>query len=114
MPKTSLNWSNSIASSTKVGLWSSLVRSAQIMQFTFLSDENIKFPTHYPTSSLLGCVNVESCLPQEEYRELYPEGESDSPYVFVCSKPEQLPVLLPVQGQPKICKYFKEHTLATV
>ncbi|KAH8397807.1 hypothetical protein KR222_002247 [Zaprionus bogoriensis] len=54
--------------------------------------------------SLLGCVHVDSCLPQEEYRELYPQGESDSPYVFVCTKPEQLPLLLPVQGEHKICE----------
>ncbi|XP_017872246.1 PREDICTED: activating signal cointegrator 1 [Drosophila arizonae] len=88
---------------------------AQLEQFyrELYKDENIKFPTHYPTSSLLGCVNVESCLPQEEYRELYPEGESDSPYVFVCSRPEQLPVLLPVQGEPKIYELpLKTHNAA--
>lgn len=71
-----------------------------------LADPNIKFPSHYPTSSLLGCVHVDSCLPQEEYRDTYPNGESDSPYVFVCSKPEQLNLLLPVQGDHKICKDF--------
>jgi len=49
---------------------------------------------------------VDSCLPQEEYRELYPNGESESPYVFVCTKPEQLNILLPVHGDHKICEQF--------
>jgi hypothetical protein len=29
-----------------------------------------EFPPHYPTSCLLGCVDVEAVLPQEEYRSL--------------------------------------------
>jgi hypothetical protein len=29
-----------------------------------------EFPPHYPTSCLLGCVDVEDVLPQEEYRSL--------------------------------------------
>ncbi|ALC49402.1 CG11710 [Drosophila busckii] len=77
------------------------------------NDKNLKFPTSYPTSSLLGCVHVNNCLPQEEYRELYPNGESDSPYVFVCSKPEQLPLLLPVHGEHKIYELpLKTHNAA--
>ncbi|XP_017073700.1 activating signal cointegrator 1 [Drosophila eugracilis] len=76
-------------------------------------DPDIKFPTHYPTSSLLGCVHVDSCLPQEEYRDAYPNGESESPYVFVCTKPEQLNILLPVQGDHKIYELpLKTHTAA--
>ncbi|XP_026847084.1 activating signal cointegrator 1 [Drosophila persimilis] len=76
-------------------------------------DPNMKFPEHYPTSSLLGCVHVENCVPQEEYRDTYPRGESDSPYVFVCSKPEQLPILLPVQGDHKIYELpLKTHNAA--
>ncbi|BFG00184.1 activating signal cointegrator 1 [Drosophila madeirensis] len=76
-------------------------------------DPNLKFPEHYPTSSLLGCVHVENCVPQEEYRDSYPRGESDSPYVFVCSKPEQLQILLPVQGDHKIYELpLKTHNAA--
>jgi hypothetical protein len=29
-----------------------------------------EFPPHYPTSCLLGCVDVEDVLPQEEYRSI--------------------------------------------
>ncbi|KAM8719380.1 hypothetical protein ACLKA7_012004 [Drosophila subpalustris] len=88
---------------------------AHMEQFyrTLYGDDDIEFPTHYPTSSLLGCVHVENCLPQEEYRDLYPQGESDSPYVFVCTKPEQLPLLLPVQGEHKIYELpLKTHNAA--
>ncbi|XP_067639757.1 activating signal cointegrator 1 [Eurosta solidaginis] len=66
------------------------------------NDPNIKFPEHYPTGCLLGCVRVDDCLAQEEYREVYPNGESDSPYVFVCSNPEALPVVFPIKGHHKI------------
>ena len=57
-----------------------------------------------PTSCLLGCVDVVDVLPQEEYRELYPQGESNSPYVFICTNPQELLVKFPMQGQHKICK----------
>ena len=58
-----------------------------------------------PTSCLLGCVDVVDVLPQEEYRDMYPDGESNSPYVFVCTNPQELLVKFPMQGQHKICKY---------
>jgi hypothetical protein len=32
--------------------------------------ENLFFPLKYPTSCLLGCVDMLDCLPQEEYREM--------------------------------------------
>lgn len=73
---------------------------------TYYNDPNIKFPEHFPTGCLLGCVRVDDCLAQEEYRELYPDGESESPYVFVCSNPQQLPVVFPIRGQHKICTFF--------
>ncbi|XP_030381627.1 activating signal cointegrator 1 [Scaptodrosophila lebanonensis] len=88
---------------------------AQMEEFyrQLYNNPKLKFPTHYPTSSLLGCVHVDSCLPQEEYRELFPNGESDSPYVFVCTNPEQLPLLLPVQGEHKIYELpLKTHNAA--
>ncbi|KAH8387137.1 hypothetical protein KR093_005053 [Drosophila rubida] len=88
---------------------------AQMEQFyrTLYNDDTLEFPTHYPTSSLLGCVHVDNCLPQEEYRDLYPQGESDSPYVFVCNNPEQLPMLLPVHGEHKIYELpLKTHNAA--
>ncbi|XP_032597186.1 activating signal cointegrator 1 isoform X2 [Drosophila grimshawi] len=50
---------------------------AQMEDFyrSLYNDKDLKFPTHYPTGSLLGCVHVEHCLPQEEYRDMYPQDE---------------------------------------
>lgn len=74
--------------------------------FTFL-DPGLVFPRKYPTSCLLGCVFVEDCVSQERYRQLYPDGESDSPYVLICTNPMILPVFYPMQGQHKICKLLQ-------
>ncbi|XP_055628565.1 activating signal cointegrator 1 [Toxorhynchites rutilus septentrionalis] len=65
-------------------------------------DESIEFPSQYPSGCLLGCVSVQDVLPQEEYRKQYPEGESESPFVFVCTDPQELPIRFPVKGQHKI------------
>ncbi|XP_034191480.1 activating signal cointegrator 1 isoform X1 [Osmia lignaria lignaria] len=72
--------------------------------YRVLKDERIIFPESYPTSSLLGCVTVVDVLPQEEYRKSYPEGENDSPYVFICENPCVLPIKFPIQGKHKIYK----------
>ncbi|BFZ02095.1 hypothetical protein BsWGS_05134 [Bradybaena similaris] len=68
------------------------------------NDPSLNFPKDYPTGCLLGCVNVEDCLSQDDYREQYPEGESASPYVFICSNPQQLIVKFPIKGKHKIYK----------
>ena len=65
---------------------------------------NVAFPKQYPVSCLLGCVDLVDCLAQEDYKEECQEGESESPYVFVCENPQQLAVKFPVKGQHKIWK----------
>lgn len=67
-------------------------------------DDSIEFPMQYPSGCLLGCVLVQDCLPQEEYRKQYPTGESDSPFVFICSEPQELPIRFPIKGMHKICE----------
>lgn len=69
-------------------------------------DENLRFPSQYPSGVLLGCVNVTDCLPQEEYRKYYPNGESESPFVFICESPQELSIRFPVKGDHKICKFL--------
>lgn len=44
-------------------------------------------------------------MPQEEYRKVYPTGESDSPFVLVCNEPQELPIRFPITGMHKICEY---------
>ena len=69
-----------------------------------IKGEILNFPTQYPCGVLLGCVKLTDCLPQEEYRKLYPNGESESPFVFICEDPQELPVRFPIKGDHKICK----------
>ncbi|XP_064608774.1 activating signal cointegrator 1-like isoform X2 [Liolophura sinensis] len=70
----------------------------------YYNDPKLKFPTQYPVSCLLGCVNVLDCLGQEEYRQKFPEGESASAYVFICDHPQELVIKFPIKGKHKIYK----------
>uniref|UniRef100_A0A182P7X1 Activating signal cointegrator 1 n=1 Tax=Anopheles epiroticus TaxID=199890 RepID=A0A182P7X1_9DIPT len=78
------------------------IRELETFYRKLYDDETIQFPTQYPSGCLLGCVSVQDCLPQEEYRKQYPAGESDSPFVFVCEEPQELPIRFPVKGDHKI------------
>ncbi|KAF7232402.1 hypothetical protein EG68_09814 [Paragonimus skrjabini miyazakii] len=72
-------------------------------------------PQSYPTGCLLGRVNVVDVLSQEEYRAKFPDGPSESPYVFVCDDPRELLIKLPITGKHKIYKLEKHvHTAAKV
>ena len=62
------------------------------------------FPDNLPVSCLLGCVDVVDVLAQEEYRERFPDGESSSPFVFICENPQELMIKFPMTGQHKICE----------
>jgi hypothetical protein len=81
-------------------------RMEQFYRIHFKKDENsLKFPSQYPSGVLLGCVEVTDCLPQEEYRKVHQGGESESPFVFICNDPQELPVRFPIKGMHKICKF---------
>lgn len=80
------------------------IRQLEDRYRVLLGKENITFPQHYPPGCLLGCVDVVDVLPQEEYRERFPEGESESPYVFVCQNPQEMVIKFPIKGQHKIFK----------
>uniref|UniRef100_A0A2P2I2W1 Activating signal cointegrator 1-like n=1 Tax=Hirondellea gigas TaxID=1518452 RepID=A0A2P2I2W1_9CRUS len=64
--------------------------------------DNLVLPQHYPAGCLLGCVDVIDVLPQEEYRVQYPDGESESPYVFVCNNSQEMIFKFPMKGEHKI------------
>ncbi|XP_047437437.1 activating signal cointegrator 1 [Mugil cephalus] len=65
-----------------------------------------RFPKEYPTGCLLGCVNMTDCLSQEQFREQFPGTceESSSPFVFICTNPQELLVKFPMKGKHKIWK----------
>ncbi|CAL8079942.1 unnamed protein product [Calicophoron daubneyi] len=69
-------------------------------------------PASYPTGCLLGRVNVVDVLSQEEYREKYPNGLSESPYVFVCDDPHEVLIKFPITGKHKIYKLPRNIHLA--
>lgn len=80
------------------------IQNAEHMYEILKEESRLRFPSGYPTSCLLGCVNIVDCLPQEEYRVKFPDGESDSPFVFICEGAQELPIRFPVQGKHKIYK----------
>ncbi|KAL3320696.1 Activating signal cointegrator 1 [Cichlidogyrus casuarinus] len=63
------------------------------------------FPSSYPTSCILGSVNVIDVLPLTNYLEQFPEGESSCPFVFICDNPRELLFKLPMKGKHKICQF---------
>jgi len=67
----------------------------------------VNFPKEYPSACLLGCVEVVDVQPQDDYREAHSDGESHSPFVFVCSEPEELVVRFPIKGKHKLWKLDK-------
>lgn len=77
------------------------VENVEAMYRSFYG-KKIKFPDTYQRGVILGRVVVTDCLPQEEYRVKYPNGESDSPYVFICDNPLEMKINLPIRGQHKI------------
>lgn len=90
------------------------VEEVQNMYKLLYPEREINFPSFYPTGCLLGCVNVDDCLAQEEYQKRYPGGESDSPFVFICSNPISLRLRFPIKGQHKIYSLDKSIHQAAV
>eukprot|EP01043_Picozoa_sp_COSAG02_P020478 COSAG02_NODE_1012_length_15221_cov_33.681524_4_plen_300_part_00 len=69
--------------------------------------EEWPWPEHFPSSMLLGCIEVTDCIDQDEYRDRCQRGElvdegNGSSYLFVAKDPIQLLVPLRVSGQHKV------------
>uniref|UniRef100_A0A8C5PNG1 Activating signal cointegrator 1 n=1 Tax=Leptobrachium leishanense TaxID=445787 RepID=A0A8C5PNG1_9ANUR len=74
--------------------------------YRVLLGKDVVFPKDYPTGCLLGCVKVEDCLELNQFKEQYPSlgQESMSPFVFICTNPQELLLKFPMKGQHKIWK----------
>ncbi|XP_024423334.1 activating signal cointegrator 1 isoform X1 [Desmodus rotundus] len=74
--------------------------------YRFLRGEDVEFPNDYPSGCLLGCVDLIDCLSQNQFKDQYPDmsQESDSPFVFICTNPQEMIVKFPIKGNPKIWK----------
>ncbi|XP_069723300.1 activating signal cointegrator 1 isoform X2 [Phaenicophaeus curvirostris] len=74
--------------------------------YRMLLQKDVEFPSDYPSGCLLGCVDMTDCLSQEQFNEQYPDlsQESSSPFVFICTNPQEMVVKFPIKGKPKIWK----------
>jgi len=73
----------------------------------FYSDKDIKCPSSYPTSCLLGYVDLVDCLSSDIYKSKFPNGESESEFVFICKNFKELITKIPMSGQHKLFKLEK-------
>ncbi|XP_053933954.1 activating signal cointegrator 1 isoform X5 [Cuculus canorus] len=71
--------------------------------YRMLLQKGMEFPSDYPSGCLLGCVDVTDCLSQEQFNEQYPDlsQESSSPFVFICTNPQEMVVKFPIKGKHK-------------
>ncbi|CAM9496185.1 unnamed protein product [Ectocarpus sp. 12 AP-2014] len=74
--------------------------------------DKLCLPTSYPTSCLLGCVDIVGCLPKAEFQAaedipLGPKLESQSEFVFLCQDPRQLVLPFSLSGQHQLWKLDK-------
>ncbi|XP_026565418.1 activating signal cointegrator 1 [Pseudonaja textilis] len=74
--------------------------------YRMLLQEDLEFPKDYPSSCLLGCVDLIDCLSQEQFQEQHPQlsQESASPFVFICSNPQEMVIKFPIKGKHKLWK----------
>ncbi|XP_050164952.1 activating signal cointegrator 1 isoform X2 [Myiozetetes cayanensis] len=74
--------------------------------YRMLLQKDVEFPSNYPSGCLLGCVDLMDCLSQEQFQEQYPDlsQESGSPFVFICTDPQEMVVKFPIKGKHKIWK----------
>ncbi|XP_063268533.1 activating signal cointegrator 1 isoform X1 [Prinia subflava] len=74
--------------------------------YRMLLQKDVEFPSEYPSGCLLGCVDVTDCLSQEQFQEQYPHlsQESGSPFVFICTNPQEMVLKFPIKGKHKIWK----------
>lgn len=78
--------------------------------------EHVSFPENYPTSALLGCVDLTDCLSNEQFQDLrrleigkgIPIENSVSKFLFVCKNPRKLLLPQKISGQHKIWKLDPE------
>ncbi|KAI3944015.1 hypothetical protein MKW98_015167 [Papaver atlanticum] len=65
--------------------------------------EELKFPEHYPTSRLLGCIDVAGCLRRNEVEcwQEVPEGvrlEAQTDFCWLCENPQRLLIPFEMRG----------------
>mmetsp|Transcript_72006 Transcript_72006/g.114726 ORF Transcript_72006/g.114726 Transcript_72006/m.114726 type:complete len:221 (+) Transcript_72006:1495-2157(+) len=74
-----------------------------------LPRDRIPFPREYPTTALLGCVDMVDCLGNEEYQEQFIKTglsteNNASAYCFMCENPRRLILPGQISGEHKLWK----------
>jgi len=75
---------------------------SQQLSAASLLDQKDEFD--WPIGCLLGFCTVTDVLAQDDYREKYPDGPSQAPYVFICEDVHELDFKLQISGQHKLWK----------
>lgn len=63
------------------------------------------FPKSYPTSCLIGCVDMVDCIKLENIKKIYPKEfleNNSSKYMFVCKNPRALDIPVKMPGDNKL------------
>jgi PREDICTED: similar to MGC83197 protein len=96
------NWYTSYRGRVWIHASSRVATSSEInsvkTSFSFICKED-NFLKDYPCSLLLGCVDLEDCLPREQYFERYSNGYMDSNYVIIFKNPQPLKTKLPMKAK---------------
>merc|ERR1712129_128355 len=74
-----------------------------------LNREDIPFPNEYPTTALLGCVDMIDCLSNAEYQSAYVDSglsteNNGSAHCFLCESPRRLVLPGAISGEHKLWK----------
>merc|ERR1712129_611084 len=85
----------------------------QYLKVYGLTRAQIPFPSEYPTTALLGCVDMVDCLPNADYVEQFVQtGRSTemnaSNHCFICASPRRLILPGQISGEHKLWKMPKE------
>ena len=72
--------------------------------------EHPPFPKHYPTSCVLGAIDMVDCIKASDYKDIPGafKETSSSNFLFVCKNPRILDIPLKLPGQPKIFNLERE------
>ncbi|KAJ8955759.1 hypothetical protein NQ318_008633 [Aromia moschata] len=63
----------------------------------YYQDSSLSIPKGIPYKRCSRMCNREDCLDQEVYRKKYPKGESNSPFVLICSNSIISPIFYPIR-----------------
>ena len=92
----------------------SALQSAYESHYALIGEDRPPFPQRYPTSAVIGRLDLIDVLTLDQYTDTLPEvlrEKTDAAYQFVIRNPMYLDMPLRMAGQPSIYKMPKEIAL---